>query len=377
MKTTAIIIYTLLVSLLLMQCAVTNNVTTGIHNLFSDEEMVDFYPAYGYKEGDSWVIPLKLYVYEDRGYLERVILSIFQQFGNLTPEERDIFHSRIRAFAADSESREIVEFVFDRDPANERFTIRDSDGNPVRTDLNGIIEGEIRIPAERAAGLLEAQNSSDGWLTFKAVSNEHSGKGKVRLIDPEGISVISDIDDTIKISEMPAGSRIAVKNAFFKEYTAAPGMADLYKQWRNTPVHYVSGTPRQFYQPLAEFLLSERIGFPNGTFHLRDVRKNLLSLDTWGDIEDIITNENVTYKHKLEQITKIMQDFPARAFILVGDSGQYDPEIFREVDTTFPGRVIEIIIRDITNDRDRNPQRFEGMSVIPAKAVEEGVSEFD
>ena len=350
---------------------------TRFLDLFSDEERVDFYPTYGYMDGQNWVIPLKLYVYEPRGTLERTIVSLFQRLRDFTPEEREIFQSRLQAFAADSESREIVEFIFDRDPSSEMYLLRDSDGNPVRTNLNGVKEGEIRISAERAAELLEAQNSGDGWLTFSAVSDGHTGRGKIRLTEPEGLSVISDIDDTIKISELPAGSRIAARNAFFKEYAAAPGMTDLYKQWTHAAIHYVSGTPKQFYRPLSEFLLSDEAGFPQGTFHLRDVRKNLLSLTTWRDLENIISDENVTYNHKLEQFTGIIQHFPGRQFILVGDSGQHDPEIFREIDDQFPGQVQEMIIRDITNDRERNRQRLEGMTVIPAKTVEAGLSQFE
>ena len=341
------------------------------------EEDVDFYPAYGYLDGDDWVIPLKLYIYEDRDYLESIVFRLFRVFRSFTPGEEEIFRERMGAFAADSESREIVQFVFDNDPENEIFTILDEDGNPVRSDVHGIAGGEIRLPVGRAAALLEHQNAVNNWLTFTVVSEDHKGKGKIRLIDPEGVSIISDIDDTIKISEMPAGSRIAVRNAFYKPYAAAPEMTGLFDQWRNKPVHYVSGTPRQFYRFLSEFLFSEAVNYPQGTFHLRDVRKHLFSLTTWGDLEDMITAENVTYNHKLGEMLKIVGHFPGREFILVGDSGQYDPEIFREVDATFPGQVREIIIRDITNDRELNPERLEGMTVIPARTVEKGVSQFE
>ena len=338
---------------------------------------MDFYPAYGYLEDDEWVIPLKLYIYEDRDYLESIVFTLFRVFRSFTPEEEEIFRERMAAFAADSESREIVKFVFDNDPENEIFTIRDDKGNPVRSDLHGIIEGEIRLPAARAAALLEHQNSVNNWLTFTVVSEDHRGTGKVRLIDPEGVSIISDIDDTIKISEMPAGSRIAVRNAFYKPYAAAPEMAGLFDRWRDKPVHYVSGTPGQFYRFLSGFLFSEEVNYPEGTFHLRDVRKHLFSLTTWSDLEDMITAENVTYNHKLREMSKIVGHFPGREFILVGDSGQYDPEIFREIDATFPGQVREIIIRDITNDRELNSGRLGGMTVIPARTVEKGVSQFD
>jgi len=44
------------------------------------------------------------------------------------------------------------------------------------------------------------------------------------------ISVISDIDDTIKITEIPAGPKVVVWNTFFRDFAAASGMATMYQQ---------------------------------------------------------------------------------------------------------------------------------------------------
>ncbi len=79
----------------------------------------------------------RIYVCIKEIELERILLSLIQQFRSVTTGEREIFRSRVQAFAADSQSREIVEFVFDHDPENEIFTIRDSGANPQRSDLNG------------------------------------------------------------------------------------------------------------------------------------------------------------------------------------------------------------------------------------------------
>jgi phosphatidate phosphatase APP1 len=45
---------------------------------------------------------------------------------------------------------------------------------------------------------------------------------------PGGLSVISDIDDPIKVTEVPAGHRILYLNTFVREFRSAPGMADRY-----------------------------------------------------------------------------------------------------------------------------------------------------
>lgn len=65
----------------------------------------------------------------------------------------------------------------------------------------------------------------------------------------------------------------------------------------------------------------------------------------------------------------MMEDFPQRTFRLVGDSGEGDPEIYRRLAERFPGQVEEIVIRDVTNDRELHPERLEGMTVLPAETI--------
>lgn len=57
------------------------------------------------------------------------------------------------------------------------------DGGYPRSDLNGIIKGFIRLSDERAQSLLNRQEAQGGWLTFRAVPDEHSGVGQVRLVN--------------------------------------------------------------------------------------------------------------------------------------------------------------------------------------------------
>jgi len=61
-----------------------------------------------------------------------------------------------------------------------------------------------------------------------------------------------------------------------------------------------------------------------------------------------------------------MQRFPERKFILVGDSGEKDPEVYREIKKKFPNQVQEIKIRDVVKDREKNKSRLEGMTIIEA-----------
>ena len=62
----------------------------------------------------------------------------------------------------------------------------------------------------------------------------------------------------------------------------------------------------------------------------------------------------------MTQISEIMQNFPERKFILVGDSGEKDPEVYREIKKKFSSQVQEIMIRDI------HKFRLDGMTIIDA-----------
>ncbi|MCC5907181.1 MAG: App1 family protein [Balneolaceae bacterium] len=100
-------------------------------------------------------------------------------------------------------------------------------------------------------------------------------------------------------------------------------------------------------------------------------------MTTWGDLVDIVTGDEITYSHKMNQITTILEHFPERQFILIGDSGQYDPELYRDIRSYYPGQIKQIFIRDIVNAREENPDRLKGMDIISADNILNGVSLFD
>lgn len=340
-----------------------------IHNFFSDEEQVTFYPTFGYKEGASWKIPLRVWIHEPRKLAESIITKIAASIGKLDEKEISNFRSRIADLVADDESQEKVIFKFDNDPDNEEFHVRSENGSFLQSDLNGLVEGFVTLTDKKAETLLQRQNSRNEWLTFRAVSKEHSGIGRVRLLAPTGQSVISDIDDTIKVTEIPAGPQVVVRNTFFRDFVAAPGMAEMYRQeLGDAAFHYVSGGPWQMYRPLAEFLIHGAGGFPEGSFHMKNVRKNLLSADTWEDLLELAGGD-ATFEQKVAQISEIITRFAGRKFVLIGDSGERDPEVYRAIRSRFPSHVEEIRIRDVVNDKVRNPNRLQGMTIIPVQAI--------
>jgi hypothetical protein len=343
--------------------------------IFADKEHVTFYPTYGYKQDGLWVIPMRIWVHENRDLTRAVLVKLADSLGDITDAEENNFKSRLADFVADDERKERVSFTFDNDPEHAAYQVQDQTGEFPRTDLNGLVEGFVLLPSAQASELLERQGSRHGWLTFRAVSQEHTGRGLVKLIEPRGLSVISDIDDTIKVTEIPAGAKVVVRNTFFRDFAAAPGMAEMYQAMASASFHYVSGGPWQLFKPLAEFFLGPQGGFPAGTFHMKNIRKNLLSADTWRDLR-ALAGGDATFDQKVSQISEIMENFPARKFILIGDSGERDPEVYAHIRDHFPGQVQEIRIRDVVNDRENQPQRLQGMTIIPALTVTKATNEF-
>lgn len=327
---------------------------------------VTIYATYGYEAGDHWEIPMRIWVHTPRKAVENLLTKIAADLGELSEGERKNFRFRIEHFVADSRSRQDVRFTFDEDENHQELRIKDKDGGYKRSTLNGNIEGIIEIPKEQAQRLLKKQETTGGWLTLRVISAGHKGTGRVRLIKDSGISVISDIDDTIKITGMTTHDpKILVRNTFFRDFREAPGMTKMYNEMLNRgyEFHYVSGGPWQLYPPLKGYFISGPGSFPRGSFHMRPIPKNLLSISTWKNLHKMVKGDS-TIELKVANVSRILQHFPNRRFILIGDSGEKDPEVYREIKNQFGDRVMEIRIRDVKNDSVNNPERLAGMIII-------------
>ncbi|CAG8599204.1 7034_t:CDS:2 [Rhizophagus irregularis] len=219
------------------------------------------------------------------------------------------------------------------------------------TSNTGHFHNIIRIPVEIVdEWVIKAQKEGNGdgnhvrLLKLEALPESEGRRharpsyGTVSLIEDEGISVISDIDDTIKLTGVSSGPRIALSNTFLYELCEVPGMADVYMDWYNkgASIHYVSNSPWQLFPMLKQFFHIKR--FPPGSAHLKfynDLVKSLLE-------EPGLT--------KKKYIEKIFKDFPRRKFILIGDSGEYDMEIYSKIASTYPEQVLHVFIRDVSSE---------------------------
>jgi hypothetical protein len=295
---------------------------------------------------DCWHVPIHGWIYQpaELSRLRRASLRIVRRLVHLRYPSADLstplFQQRVNAFLADNERNSRVQIQL----GSSRFTLAKS-----RPD--GHFEGLLEIPTANVPSLLASTaNAIDSpvaaprWLTFRAVSraeNPQSLGGQVLFVPPKGLSVISDIDDTIKITEV-ADRRRMLRNTFLREFVSVPEMAELYRHWhdaRRAAIHYVSASPWHLYPFLSDFLTAQQ--FPAGTFHLRDFRlmpHNLPAL--------LRSSRKVKSRHAHALLAR----YPQRRFILVGDSGESDPALYASLARKFPRQIDNIFIRNVTNE---------------------------
>jgi phosphatidate phosphatase APP1 len=155
--------------------------------------------------------------------------------------------------------------------------------------------------------------------------------------------VISDMDDTVLQSHVTdfirAAGTVLLENA--RTRLPFPGVAAFYRALQEggsggagNPIFYVSSSPWNLYDVIAKFLEAQQI--PTGPLLLRD----------W-DLGPSLLG-NAAYKSGI--IREILSTYPELPFILVGDSGQEDPEIYAEIVATHPGRILAVYIRSVRQD---------------------------
>ncbi|HEX2060781.1 MAG TPA: phosphatase domain-containing protein [Thermoanaerobaculia bacterium] len=171
------------------------------------------------------------------------------------------------------------------------------------------------------------------------------------MMPPEDadFAIISDIDDTVLVTNATSllgMARSVIRNAA----TRLPfeGVADLYRALHRdrNPIFYVSSSPWNLYELLHDFMELNKI--PHGPMFLQD----------WGLSETTLLMAGHE-EHKLAQIQTLVDYYPTLRFVLIGDSGQHDPEIYLRVIQTHPGRVLAAFVRDVTPDiRDQGVARI-------------------
>jgi hypothetical protein len=313
----------------------------------SDEEVL-FIPTAAHLDKGEWVVPVHGWIYEpERGdllrrkALEELSDSLGLKDGSV---ESKRFRERAAAFLYDNErGKEISVRIGEK-------VVQLGESKP-----NGHFHGTIRLSAGEAKQLAE-----DGWVAFRAITREgdrRTFEGRALLLQPAGLSVVCDIDDTLKVSNVR--DKVALlENTFLEEYQAVPGMAEVLDAWRKkgAAFHYVSASPWQLYGPLNEFFARQK--YPPGTWHMKLFRVKDSSFAN-------LFQSPLEYK--LETIEPLLKAHPKRKFVLIGDSGEKDPEAYGELARRYPEQVEQIVIRELGEEIDQARYRKAFAEVPEAK----------
>lgn len=304
------------------------------------------FPSFGYHEPDGWwrlnVAGIVRQPFAPT-LRKRMLIGMLGNVMQASDQERasERFRRRVTSFVMDGAAGLNVQCSL----GEQTFALKK------RTRRNGHYFGWVAIPdrqleplavGERDAGLLPRVSVG------VTVESELKGEATVQLIPRRGVSVVSDIDDTIKESSI-RDRRELLANTFLRDFRAVPGMSSVYQAWQQLgiPVHYVSSSPWQLLPWIDEMLQVQQ--FPAGSLHLRNFR-----------LRTHMLQKLIRFRRsgKGAAIRMLMSKFPQRRFLFVGDSGEKDIEIYRKLAVKSPDQVLAIYIRNLV-EHPLDPERLE------------------
>ncbi len=226
-----------------------------------------------------------------------------------------------------------------------------------------------RVQANLPEGPLEIVADDEGflrqWLPLAPASKPWSSLQLVLADPPNGVTgaveapfltppatatygVISDMDDTVLQSHVSDFIRAARVVLLENARTRLPfaGVAAFYRALAQgpdggagNPIFYVSSSPWNLYDVIADFLEAQQI--PAGPLLLRD----------WDLGPSLLRNAG----YKTGVIREILATYPSLPFLLVGDSAQEDPQIYADIVASHPGRILAVYIRNVRQHPEDSP----------------------
>ncbi len=296
----------------------------------------------------TWDVEIRGVIFEEE---QRPIVSaVFVKALDLKPEnlteaERDILRQRTALFMVDNERGKSLPVR-----AGESLHMMPA------TEPNGHFRHTVTVTGDAMAAW-----AKNGLLPLRALTRpgderQFTGNACV-LADGSQPLVISDVDDTIKVTAVRNHDE-AKRNTFCRPFQPVPGMAALYRKWRDSNgagFCYVTGSPWQLYRPLEAFRSEQQ--FPDGAWHMKHLRL--------ADPESLRAFLGAQTDYKLNVIESLLARWPQRPVILAGDSGEQDPEIYATLARRHPQRIARIFIRDVTGearDAERYRKAFDGIA---------------
>ena len=200
----------------------------------------------------------------------------------------------------------------------------------VPIDRGGVVD--VTIPVRLAPG----------WNAIDlSIADAETVSSQVFVVEPrERFGLISDVDDTVWVTALPR-PLVAAWNTFIVDEHAriqVSGMSVLYERIRRehtgAPILYLSTGAWNIAPTLRRFLT--RNLFPPGPFLLTD----------WGPTHDRFFRSGKA--HKREELRRLASEFPDIRWLLFGDDGQHDEEIYAEFAREHPRSVAAVCIRQLS-----------------------------
>jgi uncharacterized protein DUF2183 len=300
----------------------------------------------------TWVIPIRGSVYE-RSWLNRIEPSLVEWLYShkyiKSKADEARLESRLTLFLEDHPSGIALEVMVGETPKT------------LPTAQGGLVAGDLILTSEEVNNLQSKAPPDAGWLTFRVRNSKRDHREflcEAEVLSNRGLSIVSDIDDTIKITDVN-NTKLMLENTFLLPFRSVPGMAELYAAWKTekgASFHYLSLGPVQLYDPLAELFVAD--GFPKGTMDLPMIK--------WGNskLKGFMSLMDGTPEFKEAQLRNLIDALPERDYVLIGDSSQHDPEAYADTARRYPKQIKKILIRDVTcqgPDAPRYRETFQGL----------------
>jgi len=302
------------------------------------DESVVFFPSYGAlaRDGQTWRLRVRGCVFGPgrEGLRRKFLMGLMRRALRADDTElgSELFQRRAEPFLASMPKRRAIAIRV----GGKTYALKK------RSRRHGHFGGVLRLSQREIDKLRHNGHICDGRLRVELVTRYHHSAptfGHVELIKPHGVSIISDVDDTIKRTEVGC-RRSMLTNTFLREFQEVDDMPTLYRDWadQGASFHYVSSSPWQLCEALAEWF--DEVGLPAGAFHLRRIRLRDPS------VMRLFVARGLG---KFWAVRSILRAFPRRRFVLIGDSGERDPEIYGAALRRYPNRVAKILIRNVSN----------------------------
>ncbi|WP_136519970.1 App1 family protein [Cellulomonas telluris] len=200
----------------------------------------------------------------------------------------------------------------------------------IETDRGGYVD--TVVPSDLPPGWHEVTLTSADGATAVA---------PVLVVGPEPtVGIVSDIDDTVMVTRLPR-PLVAAWNTLVRHENAreaVPGMSRLYRELRRghdeRPVVYLSTGAWNAAPAIGRFL--RRHDYPAGPLLLTD----------WGPTNTGLFRSG--QQHKVSQLRRLFHELPQVRWLLVGDDGQHDPEIYAGAVARHADWVEAVLIRQLT-----------------------------